>query len=605
MEELASCTKKRKTPNTQILREQDSNSPDENLANLDSSSSSSSESDDNIEVEDDIVASQEDNLVVAHEASWIMNTSFPINAYKDGEYPAKLLNRKPRIDSELEAFLLFFPDIEPILQYSNYQLRMRRKNINKKELFKTIGALYAMSVNVLSPRRKYWSTKDDCIFPPPAFGQRFGLGLHRFEEILGVLSFANPENDLGDDRWYQVRALVDLCNEKWATMISPGYKITVDESMFAWYGRGSYEENGMPAVMKIKRKPKGVGCEVKTAADSGSRIMIQMEINEGKEAMKDKKFQKDFGAGTATTLRLTETWHGSGRIVVGDSWFSSVKTSIELKKRGMFYIGCVKTATSKFPIKELIRRCPEERGGQIFATANIDNIQINAAGWRDKKVHTYVSTCSTSLNGSPCKKRRVDEMNKVFYKEVKRPKIAEEYHDGSPAVDIHNHLRQGGLALEEVWGTQNWQHRMFACIFGIIECNAYLAFKYFNLGKENLTHQCFTEALAMQLLTYDLNRSETQANPTAETVVVCHTKQNVTQNGLSPESNGAHTLRALSKDDERQRVQRKCVICSRVRKTQQKASYYCTLCGKNVVLCSPSTGRNCFAYHVSKGVPIK
>ena len=37
--------------------------------------------------------------------------------------------------------------------------------------------------------------------------------------------------------------------------------------------------------------------------------------------MKDKEYTDVYGATTATTLRLTEKWKASGRIVVGDSWF--------------------------------------------------------------------------------------------------------------------------------------------------------------------------------------------------------------------------------------------------------------------------------------------
>ena len=77
-----------------------------------------------------------------------------------------------------------------------------------------------------------------------------------------------------------------MCASKWSEVITPGYKITVDESLFAWYGRGG-DLGGMPAVMKIKGKPKEVGCEVKTLADVQSGVMINQEINEGRKAMKE------------------------------------------------------------------------------------------------------------------------------------------------------------------------------------------------------------------------------------------------------------------------------------------------------------------------------
>lgn len=66
-------------------------------------------------------------------------------------------------------------------------------------------------------------------------------------------------------------------------------------------------------------------------------------------------------AGRATTLRLTEPWRGTGRIVVADSWFASVKTVLELEKRGVSFIGILKTATKQFPIKILKEKCSEQR----------------------------------------------------------------------------------------------------------------------------------------------------------------------------------------------------------------------------------------------------
>lgn len=103
-----------------------------------------------------------------------------------------------------------------------------------------------------------------------------------------------------DNKLIEVRAFLDMTISKWRDVFTPGYKITVDESMLAWYGKGLCNEGGMPAVIKTKRKPKGVGCEAKTVADVLSGIMIGIEINEGKMAMQEKKWQKELGAGTAT-----------------------------------------------------------------------------------------------------------------------------------------------------------------------------------------------------------------------------------------------------------------------------------------------------------------
>ena len=49
-------------------------------------------------------------------------------------------------------------------------------------------------------------------------------------------------------------------------------------------------------------------------------------------------------------------------------------------------------------------------------------------------------------------------------------KVVEEYfEEGAAAIDVHNHYRQGGLRLEEAWGTTKWEHRVAATIIGMSE----------------------------------------------------------------------------------------------------------------------------------------
>lgn len=538
--------------------------------------------------------------VVSHETIWNFGTNVTIDSFKDSKFLPRLHVQDTNTMCELDYWLLFFPfdDINHILACTNAHLRDKRKEISKHEFFKVIGLLYAMSLNILHVRRDYWSQTDG-LFPAPAFGERFGIGLHRFEEILSCMSFTMPCEKENGDPWYQVRPLVDMTVKQWRLIISPGYKLTIDESMFAWYGKDNYDPDGMPAVMKIKRKPKGVGCEVKTICDSASRIMVGMEINEGKDVMCNKKWQRELGAGTATTLRLTEPWHGTGRIVVGDSWFGSVKTSTELRKRGLYFLGMVKTAHKNYPLKEAVRRCPQGKGSAVVATARREETDLIAVAWRDLKVHTFVGTCSTTIPGQPCRKKRTNENGQVIFKEVSRPKLVEEYFSGAPAIDIHNHIRQDGLSLETVWSTQKWQHRMFACIFGIIETNAFLAYNFFinkrNSFEQSVSHAQFTENVALQLIKnkYGLGIG----NSTSEE----SESQQETSNGVT-----CHMLQPLAKDDEkRNRVQRKCLICSRVRRKQVKASYYCKKCGPKAVICSPQTGRDCFEYHLLHGIPLR
>ena len=105
------------------------------------------------------------------------------------------------------------------------------------------------------------------------------MGYHRFEDILTHLAFdQEPEPDDGADKWWQVRRLVEACNQAWVDAIKSGFKLTVDESMFAWYGKGD-TQGGMPKVIKIwRRKPKDIGFEAKMIADALSGIMVGLEL---------------------------------------------------------------------------------------------------------------------------------------------------------------------------------------------------------------------------------------------------------------------------------------------------------------------------------------
>jgi len=149
-----------------------------------------------------------------------------------------------------------------------------------------------------------------------------------------------------------VRGFVEAFNDRRAQVVKPGGTLTVDECMVPWEGTDfKWSAEGMPHVTKIARKPKGVGAELKSCADGQSGIMLRLEIQEGAEAMKDKKWADVYKYHTAVTLRLTEPWHGSNRTVNGDSAFASFVTAIALLAVGLFFRGIVKTASSLFPMK--------------------------------------------------------------------------------------------------------------------------------------------------------------------------------------------------------------------------------------------------------------
>ena len=323
--------------------------------------------------------------------------------------------------------------------------------------------------------------------------------------LLRALRFY-PLTDVDiNDKWSSVCRLIDAFNLRRAELFYPSWQICVDESMSVWRGKdGNFCSDGLPHVSKIDRKPKGVGTELKDAADAESKVIIQIEIQEGKEEMTKKEYMDVYKkAGTAQVLRLTKPWHGTGRAVYADSAFASVTTAIACRQKGLRFTGLVKTATTKFPKKFLDSWEYKELGDSVTLVVQHDGYPLIAHGWGDKVRKNFISTRSVTLDGWPFNKRRWREMldadgnevglTEAYVKHVNRSKLVEEYFDSASVIDINNHVRQGGLSLETAWKTQNWSSRVISIILGIIETDAYLMWKHFHPDGRNWDHASFTD----------------------------------------------------------------------------------------------------------------
>ena len=83
---------------------------------------------------------------------------------------------------------------------------------------------------------------------------------------------------------------------------------------------------------------------------------------------------------------------------------------------------------------------------------------------------------------------------------VPRTQMIKSYFEAACAIDIHNHLRQDGLALERTVGAHEWWFRCLCTILGFIEVDAFKAYCYFNKHANPPKHQDFIENLAIILL---------------------------------------------------------------------------------------------------------
>ena len=375
----------------------------------------------------------------------------------------------------------------------------------------------------------------------------------------------------------QLLSFLDAVNAVFKESMIAGDTLVIDESMVK-----SFHKN-LKGTMKIIRKPRPIGNEFKVLSDGYSQIVLHVELYEGKEIMQTKKYVQDHGATTATCLRLTEYWKDSGRVVIGDSWFGSVNSAYHLfKEHRLFSILLVKTAHRYFP-RDLLHEQAIQRGEWTSAKTTMDDVNLLAVRFLDLKEKQFIATASTSQVGPP----RATKHHGM----VSRPQVAYDYLKSCSSVDIHNHVRQGNNAFEDVWQTKNPHHRQFAGILSFIFSNAFLAMSYFK--DKHLKHLDFKMSLANEMANYKevapISTRPTPACPIPNNLVVIPSTHQLVR----------YRPRGV-------KYQKECYYCHHAYPTviRKPTSNYCILCGPKYPLCS-NLVRNCFELHIKNGLPTK
>ena len=123
----------------------------------------------------------------------------------------------------------------------------------------------------------------------------------------------------------------------------------------------------MPGLMVVHRKPIPVGRESHTTSDADSQCIISVEPYEGKQRMESKEWVKEWGKSPYVAMRCVKAWKGTGRLVIADAGFASLKLAMGLAEFGFYLVGNVKGAHSGYPKAWLLEQVPE-RGCRATAT---------------------------------------------------------------------------------------------------------------------------------------------------------------------------------------------------------------------------------------------
>ena len=272
-----------------------------------------------------------------------------------------------------------------------------------------IGCFFYMMAAPGYARASYWDSVDDGMFPTHDLTQKSLLTLTDFDRILQfwwiptyvpdrVFTKAGSSGECGypdyvplTDTFNPIRRWMDTFNERWAEVFVPGWLLCIDESMFKWLGR-----NRCPGWMKVGRKPDSIGHELKTLACAVCLVMCSFELQEGKVLDDAKKYVAEYGAQAALTLRMLEPFKGTQRVLIGDSWFGSVKASILLLSVGMYSVLIVKTGHKLFPKNRLLSMLEGQEPGTHVALST--KLRLDDTEESERVMFAVVQKCPGKMN---------------------------------------------------------------------------------------------------------------------------------------------------------------------------------------------------------------
>lgn len=276
-------------------------------------------------------------------------------------------------------------------------------------------------------------------------------------------------------------------SEVMSSSLEPGRLLCVDETMTPWRGTKSK----MPSKVKIPRKPDhlNTGREYRTAADVESGLMIHVEPAIAAISL---AFDDTFPKTIAATLRMTEPWFGTGRTIIGDSWFGSPLNAVALMKHGLFCVLQVKRRKywpKHFPrnpdIVELLDAKTSQYGDVVCMTRDLEDVSMMACAVKDRRVNVFVATCG-SIAITKHVRRTVKEGRMSRDIEMPLTQVHDLYTQGRHSVDDHNKAQWGrGDSICKAFATNSWFVREVQMLVQIACGNAIRALRYFGPQSPN------------------------------------------------------------------------------------------------------------------------
>jgi hypothetical protein len=307
--------------------------------------------------------------------------------------------------------------------------------------------------------------------------------------------------------FHPVNDLIDAFNKHTAACFSPGWVACLDESMSVWTNQWT-----CPGWMFVPRKPHPMGNEYHSICCGLSGIMFAIELVQGKDRPSQLPNDKysEHGKAAGLLMRLTESIHHSGRVVIMDSGFCVLQSLIQLASVGVYGSAVIKkrrywpkyingdAIDSQFESKEI--------GETDSLPGTLDGINFKVFCMKEedyvmKLMATYGAL--RPMEGGETKRsltRRNGTRENVSFVYTE-PFL--NHFKFRHQVDDHNNARHAPISLEESISTKDWKIRVFMFVLAVVEVNARLAHSFFTQS-DTLSQLEFRRLLAKELMEFSL-----------------------------------------------------------------------------------------------------
>ena len=200
-------------------------------------------------------------------------------------------------------------------------------------------------------------------------------------------------------------------------------------------------------------------------------MYINAELTMKKDRMDQLPWVSQLATTCACTMRLVEPWFHTRRIIVGDSWFGSVRTCLELMKMGLYSVLAVKIGHKQFPKQPLLERIKERFSFSCMArlfSVGSECISLIAAAWMDKKEMLVVASCMDDNPTPPVERLRSKfkdgRVQKLRYN-VEQRRVHAFYREHFNGIDLLNRLALGPCTIADGWRPHNGVHDELKQVF--------------------------------------------------------------------------------------------------------------------------------------------